>query len=88
MGVTSIRIQPELEGPLKALTKKLDRSRNYLINQAIKEFIAHQSEEDRRWRETLEAIHSVEAGKRVPEKDVNRWLESWGSEDELDPPAP
>jgi len=88
MGITSIRIRPEIEGPLNALTKKLDRSKNYLINQAIKEFIARQSEEDRRWQETLEAIHSVEAGKRVPEEDVNRWLESWGNDEELEPPAP
>ncbi len=32
MGVTSIRLQPEIEDPLKKLAAKLDRSKNYLIN--------------------------------------------------------
>ncbi len=40
MGVTSVRLQPEIERPLEALSKKLDRSKNYLINQALKEFLA------------------------------------------------
>lgn len=35
MGVTSVRLQPEIENPLENLSKKLDRSKNYLINQAI-----------------------------------------------------
>ncbi|WP_128571986.1 ribbon-helix-helix protein, CopG family, partial [Ectothiorhodospira haloalkaliphila] len=43
MGVTSIRISDDLEKPLEVLSKKLDRSRNYIINQAIKEFLARQS---------------------------------------------
>ena len=33
MTVTSIRLQAELEEPLEVLAKKLDRSKNYLINQ-------------------------------------------------------
>ena len=36
MGVTSIRLQAEIENPLEVLAKKLDRSKNYIINQAIK----------------------------------------------------
>lgn len=87
MGVTSVRLQPDIENPLEELAKKLDRSRNYLINQAIREFIARQSMEDERWLETLQAIRSVKAGERVAEEDVTRWLESWGDEEELEPPA-
>ena len=86
MGVTSVRLQPEIESPLDELAKKLDRSKNYLINQAIKEFIARQSVEDERWRDTLQAIRSVREGKVVPEEEVTRWLKSWGDENELEPP--
>ena len=39
MGVTSIRLQPDIQEPLENLSKKLDRSKNHLINQAIKEFL-------------------------------------------------
>ncbi len=86
MGVTSIRLQPEIENPLESLAKKLDRSKNYLINQAIKEFIERKNNDEKRWSETMEAIASVKAGKVVPEEDVNEWLESWGSENEFKPP--
>lgn len=86
MGVTSVRLKPEIESPLEDLSKKLDRSKNYLINLAIKEFIARQTLESKRWRETLQAISSLEAGKYVEEKEVSRWLDSWGTENELEPP--
>lgn len=86
MGVTSIRLQPEIESPLENLAKKLDRSKNYLINQAIKEYIERKGADEKRWSETIEAIASVKEGKAVPEQDVNEWLESWGSENEAKPP--
>jgi predicted transcriptional regulator len=87
MGVTSVRLQPEIENPLENLSKKLDRSKNYLINQAIKEFLARKSLEEQRWDETIKAIDSVKSGKLIAEKEVNEWLESWGTDNELEPPS-
>ncbi len=86
MSVTSIRLQPEIENPLEKLATKLDRSKNYLINQAIKEFIARKALDEARWNETLEALDSVKSNKLIEEKNVNEWLESWGTDDELNPP--
>ena len=87
MGVTSVRLQPEIENSLEKLSKKLDRSKNYLINQAIKEFLARKSLEEQRWDETLKAIDSVTSGQLIEEKEVNEWLESWGTENEIEPPS-
>ncbi len=86
MGVTSIRLKAEIETPLENLSKKLDRSKNYLINRAIKEFLDRELIDNSRWGETLEALDSVKSGKLVDEKQVNNWLKSWGSENELNPP--
>ena len=86
MGVTSIRLSTEVEAPLEQLAQKLDRSKNYIINQAIKEFIARQSMEDARWRDTLDALESVKSAKTVDEKNVTGWLKSWGDKDEKTPP--
>ncbi|MBT4092248.1 MAG: ribbon-helix-helix protein, CopG family [Deltaproteobacteria bacterium] len=36
MGITSIRIQPELIGPLEELAVEAQRSKNWLINEAIR----------------------------------------------------
>jgi len=79
MSITSIRLTDDVDQPLEFLAKKLDRSKNYLINQAIKEFLAKQSLEDSRWQDTLEALESIKAGKSLDETDVNSWLNSWGT---------
>ena len=80
MSITSVRLNEELEKPLEVLTKKLDRTKSYLINQAVKEFIARQSVDDARWQETLGAIESVNRGELIDETEVNAWLNSWGKE--------
>ena len=42
MAITSVRLSDEIDQPLDSLAKKLDRSKNYLINQAVKEFLVKQ----------------------------------------------
>ena len=86
MGVTSIRLQADVEKPLEILSKKLDRSRNYLINQAIKEFIARREIAEERWDDTLVALESVKNGAVVDGAEVVDWLKSWGSDNEKSPP--
>jgi len=86
MGVTSIRLNSEVELPLENLAHKLDRSKNYIINQAIKEFLQRQSMDDARWEDTLEALNSIKSGKAIAGNEVASWLESWGSNEELSPP--
>ena len=86
MSVTSIRLRPEIENPLEALAKKLDRSKNYIINQAIKEFLERNSLDEQRWTETIEAIDSVKYSNVIKAGAVDDWLDSWGSENELKPP--
>ena len=87
MGVTSVRLSKDVEAPLEHLVQKLDRSKNYIINLAIKEFVARQSMEDTRWEETLKALESVKSGKVVDEDDVTQWLKSWGRKGEKTPPG-
>lgn len=86
MGVTSVRLQPEIENSLENLAKKLDRSKNYIINQSIKEFLERKTLDEQRWIETIEAIDSVKSGHLIDENSVNDWLDSWGTENELEPP--
>ncbi len=86
MGVTSIRLSEDVEVPLEQLAKKLDRSKNYLVNQAIKEFVLRQSMEELRWADTVEALESVKAARLVDSKEVSEWLKSWGSDSPKSPP--
>jgi predicted transcriptional regulator len=79
MSITSIRLTDDIDKPLESLAKKLDRSKNYLINQAIKEFLIKHSLENSRWEDTLKALESINTGKTIDEADVNAWLNSWGT---------
>ena len=86
MSVTSIRLQPEVESGLEAMSDKLQRSKNWLINQAIREFVTRQESEQARWNETLAAMESVANGNVVSGQAVDAWLASWGTPDESAPP--
>lgn len=86
MSITSIRLADDIDKPLESLAKKLDRSKNYLINQAIKEFLSRQSLEESRWSDTLVALESIKSGKSLAETDVNAWLNSWGTGERKEPP--
>ena len=77
----------KLKADLEELAEKLDRSKNYIINQAVKEYVVRQSMEDARWKDTLIALNSIKSGKTVDEKEVTSWLESWGRKDEKTPPS-
>ncbi len=86
MGVTSIRLNEEIEEPLENLARRLDRSKNYLINQAIKEFVSRQAMDDARWEDTLKALASIKEGKTIDESEVVSWLKSWGTDGETSAP--
>ena len=87
MSVTSVRLNSDIETPLENLARRLDRSKNYLINQAIREFVARQAMEDSRWEDTLKALDSIKEGKVIDESEVISWLKTWGTDSESSPPT-
>ncbi len=86
MAITSIRLQSDIEPNLEKLASKLHRSKNWLINQAIREYIENEQIESKRWEETLLALESVKNGKGIPEEKVDIWLQSWGTKNEEQAP--
>ena len=86
MSVTSVRISKDLSLPLEELAEKQQRSKSWLINTALREYIAKQSVEQQKWLETLEAIDSISKGDVVDGERIHDWLNSWGTNDELELP--
>ena len=82
MSITSIRLQDDFEKSLAVLASKSNRSKNMIINQAIKEYVKSLALEEKRWLETLPALESVKSGRSVPAAEVEAWLGSWGKYDE------
>jgi predicted transcriptional regulator len=88
MAVTSIRLQADIEKHLQDAAKRLKRSKNWLINLAIREFLEREVLERQRWQETLEALDSANQGRVIDGDTVHHWLQSWGTDDEQPPPKP
>jgi predicted transcriptional regulator len=86
MSVTTVRLQAEVESGLEAIAGKLSRSKSWVINQALREYLERQEQEQTRWQETLKAMESVAQGRVVSGEAVHAWLHSWGADDELAPP--
>jgi predicted transcriptional regulator len=86
MATTSVRLQSDLESQLENLAQIFHRSKNWLINQAIREYIEKNQQETTRWEETLIALESVKKGQGIPEEDVDTWLKSWGTDTEMKSP--
>lgn len=85
MAITSVRLQSDLESQLENLAQNFHRSKNWLINQAIREYIEKNQLETKRWEETLAALESVKKGRGIPGEDVDGWLQSWGTDTEIKP---
>lgn len=86
MAVTSVRLQPDVEVHLEAAAESLQRSKSWLINQALREYFQRQSDEQQRWAETLEALDAAANGQVIAAEAVHDWLRTWGSADELAAP--
>ena len=86
MSITRVQLQPEVEDSLEHMASTLQRSKNWLVNEAIREFAARQEIEQQRWNETLVALDSVAQGKVISGEVVHAWLRSWGTDNELPPP--
>lgn len=86
MSVTSVRLQEDVERDLERVAGRQRRSKSWVINQALREYMQREASEDERWRQTLEALDDVAAGRVLPARDVHAWLRSWGTSRETKPP--
>lgn len=70
----SITIKDKHADELDALARSMDRSRSWLVNQAVEAYLIHQDWMD---RETETAVASIEAGEQlIPHEDVMARLEA------------
>lgn len=86
MTATSVRLKADIEKNLALLAKKLDRSKSYIINQAVGEYLEREVLAEQHWQETLPALESMRAARGVPANEVYEWLRSKGTDNELPRP--
>ncbi len=79
----SVRLESALNDRITAIATALDRPKSWVIEQAVRDFVAMQE-----WQLAAidEGISAADAGRIVAHDDVVAWVQSWGRPDEL--PAP
>ncbi|MFN2229026.1 MAG: CopG family ribbon-helix-helix protein, partial [Anaerolineae bacterium] len=58
----------------------------WIINDAVREYLEREDLRQRRDEETREALAELDAGQVVDGDEVLAWIDSWGSENEREPP--
>jgi predicted transcriptional regulator len=79
----SVRLEPALNDQVTSIAAALDRPRSWVIEQAVRDFVAVQQ-----WQLAAidEGIRAADAGRLVAHEDVVAWVQSWGQPDELPMP--
>ncbi len=80
---TSVRLDSETLSRLDVIAKATDRSRAWLMSQAIRRYV-----EEELWvvQAVEEGIKDADEGRTVSDKKVGDWIESIGTDHELEPP--
>lgn len=81
--VLTAHIPLPLAEKVDQVATRMERSRGWVVKQALTAWI--EQEEERR-RLTLEALADVDAGRVIDHQAVQAWAESLGTDKPLDPP--
>jgi predicted transcriptional regulator len=81
--VVTAHIPTELAAKVDAIAARRDRSRGWIMKQALSAWV---EQEEQRYRLTLEALADVDAGRTVDHDDVETWVDSLDSEQPLPMP--
>lgn len=85
MTTFSVRLPDPLKNDLDELAQATNRSRAYLVKEAVAAYVA---EQQAYIRELLEAKASAEKGPLYSFDVISRWMDTWGTDHELPPPEP
>ena len=81
----AVRLDEELIKKLDMMAKAADRSRAWLMSQAIKQYVEHEAWQVEAIKKALDKFERGEA-RFAGHEDVSQWLASWGTEKEKEPP--
>lgn len=86
MPMTSVRMSDQLMDKLEAIAKKLDRSKGWIIKDAVSQYVDRLDRKEKMLVETRQALSEIESGDVIDGDEVMAWIESWGSDDEKSAP--
>jgi predicted transcriptional regulator len=82
--VLTTHVPLSLAEKVDAVAARLERSRGWVMKQALAAWV---DQEEERHRMTLEALEDVDAGRVIDHQAVRAWADSLGTERPLPPPT-
>ncbi|WP_034999029.1 CopG family ribbon-helix-helix protein [Beijerinckia mobilis] len=84
---TSIKLDEELKQRVQHLASARRRSAHWIMREAIAQYVEREEKREGLRQDTLKAWEEFQAtGLHATAEDVEKWLSSWGTDNEL--PAP
>jgi len=84
---TSIKLDEELKQRVQHLASARRRSAHWIMREAIAQYVEREEKREALRQDTLQAWEEFQAtGLHATAEDVEKWLSSWGTDNEL--PAP
>lgn len=81
----SVRFDEELKARLEKQAELEKRSSGYIVQQAVENYLSAQ---ERFYREIDAAVAEADKGIFISQAAMHSWMESWDTENELQPPEP
>jgi predicted transcriptional regulator len=82
--VLTAHVPIALAEKVEAMASRLERSRGWVMKQALAAWV---DQEEERHRMTLEALEDVDAGRVIDHRAVQAWADSLGTDTVLPPPS-
>ncbi len=82
--VLTAHVPVGLAKKVDAMAARLERSRGWVMKQALAAWV---DQEEERHRMTLEALQDVDAGRVIDHQAVQAWADSLGTDEPLPPPS-
>ncbi|CDM55925.1 MULTISPECIES: CopG family ribbon-helix-helix protein [Rhizobium] len=84
---TSLKLDDELKGRVQHLAEVRRRSSHWIMREAIEQYVEREEKREALRSETLNAWDEFqETGLHVTGDEVEKWLSTWGTDDERAPP--
>jgi predicted transcriptional regulator len=88
LSATPLKLEPELKDRIRKLAESKRRSANFLMREAISEYVEREEARDRAHRDALAAWAAYQAdGQHVTAEEADTWLEKLAAGEDAEPPA-
>lgn len=88
MFTASVKLEPALKSRLQHLAEARRRKTHWLMQEAIREYVEREEKREQFRQDALKAWQEFqETGLHVTGDEALAWLETWGTDEEKEPPS-